>query len=117
LTGIHGVTAPLAMLALGVLAVAATVAAALGRATQVLEWTRRVVLAVLVAEAAVGLALAVRGARPDEWIHWLYGVAIVVVLLLPGGLRRELSPRARSGALALSSAVAAALTWRLWASG
>ena len=117
MTGIHGISAPLAMVALTALAVAAAVLSALDRESRVLEWARRVALGVLVAEAAVGLALAVRGAAPDEWIHWVYGVAIVAVLLLPGGLRPELPARARSGAVALSSAIAAAIAWRLWASG
>lgn len=117
MTGIHGLTAPFAIIALAALAVAAAVLAALGREWRALEWFRRAALAVIVAEAAVGLALVVRGAMPGEWIHWLYGVGIVAVLLLPGGLRPELPSRARSGALALGSAVAAAMAWRLWASG
>lgn len=105
------------MAALAGLAIAAAILAALDRDARLVEWARRVALGLLVAEAALGLALAFRGAAPDEWIHWLYGVAIVVVLLLPGGLRPELPARARSGAVALGSAVAAAIAWRLWASG
>ena len=71
----------------------------------------------VVADAAIGLALAVRGGSPAEGIHWLYGVAIVLALLGPGALRPELSAQTRSGALAVGALLATALAWRLGASG
>jgi hypothetical protein len=116
-TALHGVTAPAAIAALGAMAVAAAILAVLDRQSRILEWARLGVLALLVAEAALGLAIAVRGGGPGEGIHWLYGAVIVVVLLVPGGVGHELAPRARSGALALGSGIAAAVAWRLWASG
>lgn len=99
------------------LALAATMAAVASADHPALEWTRRMVLGLLVAEAAIGLALALRGATPGESIHWLYGGVVIVVLLLPGTLAPEVAPRVRTGALAVGSAIAAALAWRLWASG
>jgi hypothetical protein len=105
------------MVVLSAMAAAAAVLALLERGSRPLEWARRIALGALVADGAIGLALAVRGGRPDEWIHWLYGVVVVVVLLIPGTVAPEMPARVRSGALALSSAIAAAVAWRLWASG
>lgn len=117
MTGLHGLSAPVAMVGLTAMALAAAALALLDRESRALEWARRIALGVLVAEAALGLALGVRGAAPDEWIHWLYGVVVVAVLLVPGAVAPELPARARSGALALGAAIAAAVTWRLWGSG
>lgn len=117
MTQLHALPAPGVMVGLTGLALAAALLAAAGRAPRVLEWARLGMLVVLVAQAALGLALALRGAAPAEGIHWLYGVVIIVVLLLPGALGPEVGPRARSGALALGAGIAATLAWRLWASG
>jgi heme A synthase len=116
-TGIHGATALAAVAVLGAMGVAAGALALLDRESRILEWARRVALGLLVAEAALGLAAAIRGGRPSEGIHWLYGGVILIVLLIPGGVAPELRPRARSGALALGSGIASAVAWRLWASG
>lgn len=115
--GLHGISVGAAILLLTLMALAAGVIAALDRRSRVLEWARRIALVLLVAEAAVGLALLVRGGAPDQSIHLLYGLVIVLVLMIPGSVAAELSPRGQSGALALASAVAAALAWRLWGSG
>lgn len=117
MTGLHGVTAPLTIVGLSVLAAVATAMAAIGRDAVALEWARRIALGILVAEAAVGLALALRGAAPTEAIHWVYGVAVLVLLIVPGSMSEEVSPRVRTGALAVGAAIAAALAWRLWSSG
>jgi heme A synthase len=116
-SGLHGVTAPAMVAALGAMATVAAIMAVLNRESRVLEWARRGALGLLVAEAALGLAIAARGGGPNEAIHWLYGAVILIVLLIPGGVAPVLAPRARSGALALGSGVAAAVAWRLWASG
>lgn len=117
MTGLHGATALAVVAALSAMALAAAILAVLDRESRMLEWARRGALGLLVAEAAVGLATAARGGGPSEGIHWLYGFVILGVLLIPGSVPPELAPRARSGALALGSAIAAALAWRLWASG
>jgi hypothetical protein len=115
--GLHGATALVVGAGLGAMAVTAAILAVLDRESRLLEWVRRGALALLVAEAALGLAIAARGGGPSEGIHWLYGGVILGVLLIPGSVPAELTPRAKSGALALGSAIAAALAWRLWASG
>ena len=106
---------PLLPLALLAVAGGAAVLAVAGRPPGALDTVRKVVLGVVAAQAAIGLAIAFRGAAPAEWIHWLYGPAIVVALLVPGGL--ALPPARQSGALCLAALFAALLAWRLWASG
>lgn len=115
MTELHGLAAPLLVGILAVMGAAAAALSVAGRAPGALDVARRVVLVVLVAQAAIGLALAVRGNAPSEGIHWLYGGAVLVVLLLAGSL--EGTPARRSAALAVGSVLAAALTWRLWTSG
>jgi hypothetical protein len=117
MTELHGVLGPAIMVLLAVLAAVAAILAVRGHPPTALEVPRRVLLGAIVAQAAIGLALAARGGRPAEGIHWLYGVAIVVALLGPGALRPELSPQKRSGALAVAALLATALAWRLGASG
>lgn len=112
---LHALAAPILLVGLAALAIAAATLLVLGRGPDAVEWVRRLILGVLVAEAGIGLALAIRGSGPAEWIHWLYGPAIIAVLMVPASL--ELPPRRRSGALAVGSLLAVALTWRLWASG
>ena len=77
---------------------------------------RRALLLVVVVEAALGLALALRGAGPAEWIHWLYGLVIIVALLLPAVVRTP-DGRTRSALLAGGAAVGAVMAWRLMGSG
>lgn len=107
----HSALGPALLGALLVLAVAAIAALLRGGEPAWLETGRRIALALLVAQAALGLALAARGAAPSETIHWLYGAAVIAVLLVPGALRR-LGP-----VMAAASGVAVLLAWRLWASG
>jgi hypothetical protein len=117
LTGLHALMGPLLMALLLGLAICAVAAAFVGRMPNALEWIRRALLAVVVAQAAIGLALAVRGDAPAEGIHWIYGGAIVVALLAPGALRPELPARTRTGALAAGAVLAVIFAWRLGASG
>ena len=116
-TELHGVIGSAIMVLLAVLAAVAAILAFRGQPPTLLELPRRAALAIIVADAAIGLALAVRGGSPAEGIHWLYGVAIVLALLGPGALRPELSAQKRSGALAVGALLATALAWRLGASG
>ena len=81
------------------------------------EPMRRVALALLVIEAALGLVLAFRGMAPAETIHWLYGGLILLVLLLPGSVAPAATQRVRTGIVAGSWLLAAVLAWRLWGSG
>lgn len=117
MTGLHSAAWPLLGVALLGLAAVSAAAAIRNRAPGALDLVRRAVLVVLVAQAAIGLALAVRGTGPDELLHWIYGVVVVAVLLLPGAMPDDGAPAMRSWALAAGSVVGAILVWRLWASG
>lgn len=118
MTGLHAAAWPLLGVALLGLAAVSAIAAMRNRAPEVLDLLRRAALVVLVAQAAIGLALAVRGTGPSELLHWVYGAVVLAVLLLPGAtMTDEWAPAMRSWALAAGSAVGAILVWRLWASG
>lgn len=117
-TRLHSAPAVLLVATLALLGVIAGVLAALDRPPAAwLETVRRVLLAVLVAEAALGLVLALRGSAPHEGIHWLYGGAIIVALLVPSALWTDGTARLRSSVFAASSIAAALFAWRLWGSG
>lgn len=114
---LHALVGPILLLGTLGLAVAAAVAASRNALPPALDVVRRALLGLVVAEAAIGLALAVRGNAPAEGIHWLYGVAIVAALLVPGMLRPELPSARRSAAVAVGAGFAAIMAWRLGASG
>lgn len=117
MTWLHGAAWPLLGVALLGLAGISATAAIRKRAPEALELLRRAALVVLVAQAAIGLALAVRGTGPNELLHWVYGAVVIAVLLLPGAMSEDQAPAMRSWALAAGSVVGAILVWRLWASG
>lgn len=117
MTDVHALIGPVLLVVLGGFAAVATAAAVRGSAPAWLDTLRRVVLGAVVAQAAIGLALAVRGNEPREWLHWVYGVAVGAALLVPGMLRPELSERRRATALAVGAALAVVLAWRLSATG
>lgn len=117
MNAVHAAAWPVLSIALVGLAVIAAVSAVRDRWPAALDALRRVLLVVLVAQAAIGLALAVRGAGPSELLHWVYGGVVIGALLVPGSLAAETDPRRRSWAMAIGSAMGAVLVWRLWASG
>lgn len=116
---LHALPGTLLVATLALLALWAGTLAVLDRAAPAaLELARRILLAIVVATAALGLVLAVRGRAPDEGIHWIYGGLIVVALLLPRLLPHErLTPRLETASLAAGAALAAIFAWRLWGSG
>lgn len=117
MTDLHALIGPALLLLLVGLAAVATVCAVRGSSPDWLDLARRAALAALVAQAAIGLALAVRGDAPREWLHWVYGVAVTVALLVPGMLRPELPEGRRATAMAVGAALAAVFAWRLGATG
>lgn len=114
---LHAGAWPVVAIGLAGIAGLATVAAVRNRFPAALEWLRRAALVVVVAQASIGLALAVRGSGPSELLHWIYGAVVVGVLLAPGALEATTAPGRRSWALAAGSIIGVVLVWRLWASG
>ena len=97
-----------------VLGAAAVVLTGRGRAA--FDGARRIALGLVVAQAAIGLALALRGREPAEGIHWVYGGAVVLALLAPSSVEPA-SMIARRWLIVGSSVLAAIFSWRLWGSG
>lgn len=113
---LHAVLGIVLLAALVLLAAAVAIGVLTGRRTDATGPLRRIALGAVVAQAALGLTLAVRGGAPAEWIHWLYGGAIVLALLVPSAVE----PATRHGRDALvvgSTVLAAIFAWRLWGSG
>lgn len=107
----------IALLALLVLlAVTVAVAVLTGRSTDRIGGLRRLVLGAIVAQVAVGLAVALRGEGPAEGLHWLYGGAIVLALLAPSAVEPT-TRRGRDALLVAGTVLAAIFAWRLWGSG
>ena len=117
MNSLHAVTGPVLLIALLALAAVAAACAIAGRLPRALDLARQVLLAIVVAQAAIGLALAVRGAAPAEWIHWIYGGVIVAALLVPGSLHTDLPEARRAAVLAGGAGLAVIMAWRLGASG
>lgn len=123
---LHSAGGPLLLAAVAILGVAAvTVLVASRSGNPALEavgagWVDRLRAALailLVAEAAIGAVLFIRGARPAEWLHLVYGVAALAVLPLAGSLAIGRSPTARTAVIAGGALVALILLWRLVSTG
>lgn len=121
-TWLHG-SAGLALLgALGALAVGTVVALRVPPLARWADGARRLLLGLLVAQAALGLVIALRGGAPAEGIHWVYGVAVIAVLLMVGpqsdaAATVERDARRRGAFAVAGVTLAVVLAWRLWASG
>jgi hypothetical protein len=118
LVGLHA-TLGVLILAAGVLfALAAGSVAWLGRGGDVWVARLRLVLEfVLVVQVVIGAAVFLTGARPTEWLHLVYGVAILAAIPLATTFASEAPPRARSGVLAVAGVVILLLAWRLLSTG
>jgi hypothetical protein len=114
---LHAAAGPALLIALVAFAAAAAAGAVTGRVPRPLERVRQVLLGVVVAQAAIGLALALRGTAPAEWIHWLYGGLIVLALLAPGMLADDVPVARRAAVLTGGAVLAVVMAWRLGASG
>jgi hypothetical protein len=82
-----------------------------------LEAAGKAVMTILAAQLALGAVTLLGGRRPAEPLHFLYGVAAVGVFPLAGAFAAEAPPRARSGVMAVASAIALALVWRAFQTG
>jgi hypothetical protein len=98
-------------------ALAAFAANAMDRSPRWLDGVRLVIAGLAVTGASTGLALALTGTGPSEWIHWLYGVLIVAVPVMAGSMTLGGSSRVRSIGLGAAGVIMALIAWRLAASG
>jgi hypothetical protein len=64
-----------------------------------------------------GLFVLAQGARPAEGLHFLYGIAAVVLLPLTGTFASEAPPRPRAWVLAGACVLMLLLSWRLASTG
>jgi hypothetical protein len=78
---------------------------------------RVTVAALAVMAGALGLALALRGNGPAEWLHWVYGAALVLVPVAAGTFVTDRSERGRSVALAVTGTLLAVIAWRAVVTG
>jgi len=66
---------------------------------------------------AIGLAVTLRGDQPGEWLHWIYGAALVVLPVAAGAFAGERSERGRSLVLAITGTLLIAIAWRAAVTG
>lgn len=78
---------------------------------------RRVVVGLLVVEGALGIVLYAGGARPEEGIHVVYGVALAAVPAIAATFAGEAPPRPHGVVMSLAWAIALGLLWRLIETG
>lgn len=115
-TWLHGMAGLVLWGALAGLAALALLALRVPVAGRWADTARRLLLGLLVAQVAIGLVIALRGGAPAETIHWLYGAAVILVLLAPGALAESMAPR-RAAFAAGAAVLGAVFAWRLWGSG
>jgi hypothetical protein len=118
LTGLHGTLGFLILVAGLLFALVGGITAWLGRGGDAWVVRLRLVLeGILVVQVLVGAVVFISGARPTEWLHFVYGVAILAVIPLATTFASEAPPRARSGVLAVAGVVILLLAWRLLSTG
>ena len=74
-------------------------------------------LALVVVQGLVGVAISVTQGGPAEAIHWVYGGAILFILLVGNGVGVAALPVRRGQVMALMAALVAVLAWRLSQTG
>jgi hypothetical protein len=109
---------------LGLLVVAGCVAFAIlawlsvsGVGSRLADGFRVGVAGLAVVAGAIGLAVALRGHLPGEWLQCLSGAALVVVPVVAGVLAAERSERGRSVVLAITGTLLIAIAWRAMVTG
>jgi hypothetical protein len=113
---LHAVGASIVLGAVLVTGLIATFAALRGGS----PWTDRLrpgLTVVIGLQVAGGVALYVSGARPNESLHLLYGLATLAILPLASTFAAQAPPRARGWVLVASCAILLAVAWRLASTG
>jgi hypothetical protein len=117
LTGLHSVGFVVILVAAGAYAVTGLVTARSGRSQRWAYEGWIAFLALVVAQGLVGVAIAVTSGGPAEAIHWVYGGAILLVLLIGNGVAVNMLPGKRGQVMTLMAALVAVLAWRLSQTG
>jgi hypothetical protein len=118
LADLHGTLGFLILVAALLFVLVAAITAWLGRGGD--AWIARLRLvfeAILLVQVVVGAIVFLTGARPTEWLHLVYGIAILAVIPLATTFASEAPPRSRSGVLAVAGLVILLLAWRLLSTG
>jgi hypothetical protein len=117
MTQLHAWSALAAAVVFALLAIGAGAASLLGRGFVLLGWLRLATMAVALVAVAIGALLFATGARPDELLHILYGIALIAVLPLAMTFAEEAPVKARAGVVAGAALIGLILTWRLFVTG
>ncbi|MHB8604849.1 MAG: hypothetical protein ACYDCK_06290 [Thermoplasmatota archaeon] len=117
-TALHSTLAAGTALVLVVTAIEGGVRAAKKRAPGAAANTLGGLVLVMAAlTAAGGLAIFALGARPKEWLHFLYAVLIFAIVPIIDRFAVEGTPRAHGIARAAGAALGLVLYWRLFVTG
>jgi hypothetical protein len=114
---VHRSLAIVVLLLAAAFTVAALGAAWRGGSRPWLEWTERIVAAVIGLEALAGVVLYGTGHRPEETLHLLYGVAALIALPFGGYFAAEAPPRPRAAVLAFAGILTVGIIFRSFATG
>ena len=117
LTSLHAVGLVAILITAGTYALIGLMTARSGRSQR---WSHEVwiaFLALVVAQGLVGVAIAVTKAGPAEAIHWVYGGAILLILLIGNGLALSTLGGKRGQVMTVTAALVAVLAWRLSQTG
>jgi heme A synthase len=78
---------------------------------------RLIMEGLLIVQVVVGAIVFISGSRPGEWLHLVYGIAILAALPLAASFASEAPPRPRTGVFAVGGLVILLLAWRLLSTG
>lgn len=114
---LHAIGAIVVLVAVAALAVGSGVSAWLDRWPRPAEALRRVVLALIAAQVALGAASWLSGDRPREPLHLLYGIGLLAVVPLAQSFAEDAPPSLQRGVVAVGAVVGLLLGWRLFVTG
>lgn len=80
-------------------------------------WVSALAMLALMITIGGGLGLFVRGARPREFLHFIYAVLALATIPFVDALTSKASPRMQGLATMLGALVALVVIWRLFSTG
>jgi len=114
---LHALGATITLGALAALAIGSGVSAWLDRWHGFADLLRRVVLALIAVQVALGAAAWLGGDRPRESLHLLYGIGLLALLPLAQSFAEDAPPNLQRGVVAAAAVVGLLLGWRLFVTG